>query len=165
MSILKEKTPLILKLYEVDSLEKIVEYPNEAKPMWIWGCVCDGTKDLNLAFEVKKQLFLELIEYYMEKGLLKFKGTYSLNIENWVNEKGEKGFQLTDTNNWDENISIKDTIVFFDKHFPTEDKAKIYNASFDSMLNLYFYGHLPAAYWFWKDPEDPNDKGQWYACD
>ena len=160
----------ILEYYKQTKLENLIEFVDYANPWDIWGCVCDGTKDLNLAFEVKKQLFLELIEYYMEKGLLRFNNYYSKAIEEskrtihpdypedsilkyrWDYKK------IKWSKSDDEYPKSKEVIEYLASVFPSEE-------DFEEYQYLFFYEKCPAAYWFWKDPEDPNDKGQWYACD
>ena len=141
-------------------------------PRYIWGDVSDASKDLNLDFDQKKQLFLELIEYYMNRGLLRFKNYF---IEIIPKSKTDETPELPGDDpfkyGW-ERRNVKWSKA--DDEFPqTEEVIEYLTRTFPDLSTFeesgdglnFFYHICPPAQWFWTDSEDPNDKGKWYDCD
>ena len=138
------------------------------------------TFGLNCTFPQKRQLFLELVEYYMRKGLLRFEGEYSLPHDEYKKnarlDKEEKAVLIYEFKGhiepkiWDKSTSTEDVLKYFDKFFPKEggkypfrkdkycDDIYMQNHSEEeARLNDFFYIHCPPAYWW-----DEN-KQEWIA--
>lgn len=166
MTALEKYTNHLLKVYKRDKLEDIIEYTDYANPWDIWGYVIDGVKNLNLPFETKKQLFFELIEYYMQKGFLRFKGEAIIKRREYKDENGKPKAENLEVLKCNKDTPINEIIDWFKKYFPTEKTAK--EKGFESLedeIDIWMYIYPPEAFWFWKDPQDPNDEGKWYSCD
>ena len=165
MTLLEKYTPIFLEVYEVDRLEHVLQFSEDANPWNIWLCVNSIEEDSTLPLTEKKQLFLELIEYYMKKGLLRFEGEAILSRDEYIDEDGEPKAKNVKSINFDKNASVDEIITWFDEYFPTEEMAQKQNQSYEHVINIWMYVYPPYAYWFWKDPEDPEDEGEWYKCD
>jgi len=165
MTLLQKYKNTFLTEFNVDKFEDIIEFVDDANPWDIWRYVGTGFYDLNFSIQQKKQLFLELIEYYMKKGLLRFEGEAILSRDEYIDEDGEPKAKNVKSINFDKNASVDEIITWFDECFPTEEMAQKQNQSYEHVINIWMYVYPPYAYWFWKDPEDPEDEGEWYKCD
>ncbi len=165
-----------LEEYEVDKLEDIMKEHN-ANPWDLWMHVNNSVCDLNLAFQVRKQLFLELIEYYMRKGLLRFGREIARKF--CIKEYKErdpvrdcfrsedlvfpyKALTATDIIKLDKNISIEETIRIFGEILPKEGDEKEFQKEvdyidFEFFLDAHFDCLFPSAYWYYDGEEDEED--------
>lgn len=113
--------------------------------------------EFNLTYQQKRQLFLDLVEYYMKKGWLKFQnGDVGIEPRRWLDENGMYTADTTKNIYWDgENSSVEETLSFLDKHMPKGDEE-----GFDeeTWLLTFFYASVPlASYWYdGNDPEYPE---------
>ncbi len=188
MKLIEKYKKYFLDQYDLKNLEDDMEYPF-VKPIDIWDNTIYPAKTLNLPLSEKKQIFLELIEYYMRKGLLRFKGKGYTSREALMDELPKDYRENTkDYVKFDEKTKTEDVIAYFDKSFPKEGDEKYcgtkQKVSFDTHLDFYFYGLPPSAYWYYDGEEDEEDmedmskkeieeykksckalKGDWYNCD
>ena len=176
MKLLEKYTNNILELFEIDHLDNIVDMAiyeggikliNKGNPWDFWWRVeCLEEKyNPRLTFNQKKQLFLELIEYYMKKGLLRFEGEAGTKLYRDINDEGCEHTGISEIVFFEKDTPIKDILSHFDKYFPKESDVEKIGRNMESLINDFLYCNCPSAYWFWKDPEDPKDEGEWYKCD
>lgn len=166
MELLEKYTPTFLKAYEIDKLEDILEYAEDGNPWNIWLCVKSIEKNSILPIlPQKKQLFIELIEYYMNKGILRFEGTAIISSDQYLDKDGVRKMKNEKLINFEKNSSISEIVSWFDNYFPTEERAKEWDETLEQYIDIWMYLYAPDAYWFWKDPENKDDEGTWYSCD
>ena len=111
----------------------------------------DGTQ---LSFPQKRQLFLELVRYYMEKGWLRFEGEYLQYKEMYWDKDKRAHYPNSQTVFWSKDTSIDDTLSYFESRFPREflDNSYVAGKKNYRTLAVFFYCDAPPAYW-WDEEE------------
>ncbi|MDC0857362.1 hypothetical protein OAP83_01455 [Rickettsiales bacterium] len=101
----------------------------------------------------------------MKKGLLRFEGEAGTKLYRDINDEGCEHTSISEIVFFEKDTPIKDILSHFDKYFPKESDVEKIGRNMESLIDDFLYCNCPSAYWFWKDPEDPEDEGEWYKCD
>ena len=112
-----------------------------------------------------REFFLDLVRYYMEKGLLKFVDCeitipiypHTIKKEQEFTKMQWKGSTAT----------IDETIAFFDKHMPTGDEEGFEEDLGEEMyINDFFYLICPqASYWYDGSMPEYSKQSGWHDSD
>lgn len=138
MNKVNDKYPLLQQVvqYDADALEKILEYClGGSGRSSIWEYVHDYANALNFPYKKAKALFLELIEYWLREGVMKF-----LDTEVEIDFETEKKIM------W-KYRSVEDTLKYIDKYMPNKPTSDD---------NAYFIWSVFPVPSYWYDGSDPE---------
>jgi hypothetical protein len=122
----------------------------------LWYDVCVYGKDLD--YKQRRRLFIDLVRYFMQKGLMKFR---SGEVEVLDKEKEEHKSQADKQYEWKkisedfENFTPEEMVEFLEKYMPTGDEEGFDD---DLWVQDFFYISMPPALYRYdgSDPEFPE---------
>ena len=136
-----------LSLFIPNKLNVVI--PQECMGCWIYKLWCNYVyKKYDLSFVEDRQLFLDLIRYYMDKGLMKFgsrDGTGETIVE-W------KYAQPCKDTHWlankVENRNSDEVVAYLEKGFTKNEKSFLDLEGSEENEIAYFYYYCTAVAWF-----------------
>jgi len=146
-----------------NNLKSLFDFNIGGNLIYMWNSLDTEFGDkFTLDYKDKRKLFLELIEYYMRKGMLKFlDGEVATEIEKTI-EKETYKYRIQKRLMWHERNSIEQTIAHFNLLLPAGDEDNFLESS---DIHAFCSLCVPIASYYHDGTLEEYPQNEWIAAD